>query len=779
MKQTFLNSLVSFFFFALLASCHTHDSKLEGKKRILVLYQIESNTVQETMFKDEVKKVFGDTSRYELTMRESDLRPFQRAPLREYFHNAVPSVNRQLNAFDGQPDLVIVHSEDLAHSAAMCDHPKLTRCPVVCMGVVNPSYNDSLVMRRDNFVVFQQTVDLRENIDFIQKINPQPWLVIPLDSTYIDDYLRQEIIDQLGSDTVHYATNLHYETVARYVSPPGRDYSRISLIPISLEYPLENQPIADSIKTLRGVLHVKSAFCNYLRIKDDCYSDQALQFNLGLFFSMTPNQFNKPINSALNACVGGYFTPWFEQFRQMKPTIDLLLSGANPKSVGHHSFVEDYWIDWRLGKQFLPFAEDFPRGTRFVNMPWYESSRAAKKLKDFWIPWTVALFVFLLIAIPLCITIYKIRQQQKLVEQGNRSNEEEMRIESLMLALNVVSWELSADKLITFPEKARPVLGLKQNSIPLDNILQLLSESDRQALLKAIDEVPESGLSQLEVLVSLADGQQHSVVIFINHNHDNSQHFICNGLAFNNDKEHELKQEREQALKRSEEANVKEAFLASMSHEIRTPLNAIVGFSDILVSQHSLLTKDERQQYGKYVKDSNEQLLRLLDDILHYSSDNKRDHHLKLSTKDVESMIDEIYNIHTVIVPQHLQLIYLRGPKAKMLVNRVSLLQIMSNIINNAIKFTDKGSITIGWNLESDVDGKWVVLFVEDTGIGIAPDKIANIFTKYYKTSSTSSGAGIGLSLCKHLVEKMGGTISVTSQVCKGSRFEVKVRSVD
>lgn len=117
------------------------------------------------------------------------------------------------------------------------------------------------------------------------------------------------------------------------------------------------------------------------------------------------------------------------------------------------------------------------------------------------------------------------------------------------------------------------------------------------------------------------------------------------------------------------------------------------------------------------------------------------------------------------------------GPDAKMLANRASLLQVMSNIINNAIKFTEQGSITIGWEIESRDSGNRVVLFVEDTGIGISPENQQSIFKKYYKSTSTSAGAGIGLSLCKFLVEKMNGEISVKSTLGKGSRFEVRLNA--
>lgn len=767
-----------FLLILLLSSCSLTSDKewTVGKKRILIFYQIERYTQPEQVFQEAMREVYGDTSRYELVFRECDLRPFQRYPLKEYFHSTVPSINRRLNEFKGQPDLIFIQSEDISHSAAMCEHPKLTRCPVVCTGVTFPGFNDSLIYKRKNFVVFEQKPEIKKNIDFIQQVNPQSWLIVPLDSTYIDDPLREQIIKELGDDTLHYATNLNFETVRRYVAPNHRDSTRVTLIPLSFEFPYTETCPDDERATLFGALHGKISFVNFLRIKEDCYSDQSLRYNLGLYFSLTPNYFNIHLNTALNSCVGGYFTPWPEMMHQTKGVVDELLLGRNPNTFGPQQFQPDYWLDWRLAKQIHPFAEDFPAGTRFVNMPWYEESRFAYKLKEKWIPWTVSTIAFLLIAIPLGITIANYRQRQRLINRGKKSNEEERQIKAMMLSINAVHWELRSDNRIYMPESMSQLIGLQHNIVPLEEMLQRIDMPERDELRKIMTSSDRSN-TQMEVGMLMADGNSHSVIVYINFMGEDNQGVICNGLAVSNDQAHKAKLEREEAFRRAEEADVKESFLASMSHEIRTPVNAIVGFSEVLVKQHALLTKEERKTFEQYIKDSNDHLVQLLDNILQYSDEKGKEFAIKLTTKDVAAMMEDIYNIHTVIVPKHLKLIYKPGPDAKMLANRASLLQVMSNIINNAIKFTEQGSITIGWEIESRDSGNRVVLFVEDTGIGISPENQQSIFKKYYKSTSTSAGAGIGLSLCKFLVEKMNGEISVKSTLGKGSRFEVRLNA--
>ena len=182
--------------------------------------------------------------------------------------------------------------------------------------------------------------------------------------------------------------------------------------------------------------------------------------------------------------------------------------------------------------------------------------------------------------------------------------------------------------------------------------------------------------------------------------------------------------------------------------------------------------KEEFKVIKDTISQSNKQLLDILDNVMKFTVNTDEKIDLPLTPKSVEALMTELYNMHTVIVPKEIQFNYVQGDSSDVvLTNRSSLLQIVSNLMNNAIKFTPEGSITLGWESNEDT----ITVFVQDTGIGIAHENLDKIFDKYFKQSSMMAGAGIGLSLCKRLTESMNGTISVESEVDKGSRFSVQL----
>ena len=211
---------------------------------------------------------------------------------------------------------------------------------------------------------------------------------------------------------------------------------------------------------------------------------------------------------------------------------------------------------------------------------------------------------------------------------------------------------------------------------------------------------------------------------------------------------------------------LKSAFLANMSHEIRTPLNAIVGFSNLLVDTEDI---EERRQYISIVQENNELLLQLISDILDLSKMEAGTFEFVKGYVDVNQLCSEIVRsmsmkateLVTIEFDEHLPECYIYGDK-----NR--LIQVITNFINNALKFTSKGSIKVGYQRISDTELKF---YVRDTGIGISADKVGSIFDRFVKLNSFVHGTGLGLSICKSLVEQMNGEIGVDSEVGKGSCF--------
>lgn len=228
-----------------------------------------------------------------------------------------------------------------------------------------------------------------------------------------------------------------------------------------------------------------------------------------------------------------------------------------------------------------------------------------------------------------------------------------------------------------------------------------------------------------------------------------------------------MEEELMSAKDRAEESNrLKSAFLANMSHEIRTPLNAIIGFSNILASTEE---EQEKQEYINIIESNNTLLLQLISDILDLSKIEAGTLEFSYSNIDLNDMIKEVENITKcrmegsgvqLIAETPLSSCFIRTEK-----NR--LMQVINNFLTNAIKFTQKGSITFGYEIRD----KMLYFHVTDTGCGIPANKKDSIFGRFVKLNSFAQGTGLGLSICRTIIEHMNGTIGVESEEGKGSTF--------
>ena len=227
--------------------------------------------------------------------------------------------------------------------------------------------------------------------------------------------------------------------------------------------------------------------------------------------------------------------------------------------------------------------------------------------------------------------------------------------------------------------------------------------------------------------------------------------------------------EYEEKTDKAEKASrMKSLFLANMSHEIRTPLNAIEGFARIMAETDSA---DERMKYMEIVESNNARLLALIDEILDLSRVEAGELSIKKSMTDLNEMCRSMQNIFKFRCPDSVELQWTRPNMNVTLntdANRVT--QVFSNLISNALKHTTKGSINYGYRLIND--GQEVEFYVSDTGTGIAPEDQKHIFEAYVsRDAEQQNGYGLGLALCKIIVEKLGGHITVNSKLGAGATF--------
>jgi CheY-like chemotaxis protein/nitrogen-specific signal transduction histidine kinase len=227
-----------------------------------------------------------------------------------------------------------------------------------------------------------------------------------------------------------------------------------------------------------------------------------------------------------------------------------------------------------------------------------------------------------------------------------------------------------------------------------------------------------------------------------------------------------LKVYEEQVIKAEKASKMKSLFLANMSHEIRTPLNAIEGFSRIIAETESA---EDRAKYLNIIESNNNRLIDLVNEILDLSRVESGEFTIRISPTDLNSLCNEITDVFKFRCTNGVQLIWDKNEKSTYIMtdkNRV--MQVLSNLISNAIKSTPKGSIHYGYRIQ---DGNSILFYVKDTGVGIKKEDLDKIFITYVTNNENNGGFGLGLPLSKIIVERLGGKIFVKSELGQGSEF--------
>lgn len=220
-------------------------------------------------------------------------------------------------------------------------------------------------------------------------------------------------------------------------------------------------------------------------------------------------------------------------------------------------------------------------------------------------------------------------------------------------------------------------------------------------------------------------------------------------------------------IKAEESDKLKSAFLANMSHEIRTPLNAIVGFSTILAETTD---PEEQKSYIEIINNNNELLLRLINDILDFSKIESGTLDFFKEKIDIKDICQHVYLINSIKMKQDVSFIFDINnlPSISIYADSKRVSQVITNFISNAIKFTEKGFIQLSYELTSENE---VRVTVSDTGIGIPEEYVESIFDRFIKVDEFRQGSGLGLSISKMVIEKMGGRIGVNTSYKNGSSF--------
>jgi PAS domain S-box-containing protein len=361
----------------------------------------------------------------------------------------------------------------------------------------------------------------------------------------------------------------------------------------------------------------------------------------------------------------------------------------------------------------------------------------------------------------------------------------EMNLEMASFSVNriadAVFWILPNARILRVNDAVVRMLGYSHEELMHLSFTDIDPACDAEAWAAMWRRVKQAGSMMLTTWHRTKDGRDIPVEISANYLAFNSNEYYCAIVRdISGHLQHE--QELQQAKNAAEVANrAKSEFLAVMSHEIRTPMNSIIGLSELLVKTQAV---DVQSDYISQIHGSAVNLLEIINDILDFSKIESGGMSLDPAPLDIRKLCEETVKLFLPKTQgKHIELILNCPPHtpARLIGDEVRIRQILTNLVGNAVKFTDSGYILIDvYCLEKSATETTIKIRVADTGVGIPGDKLSLLFNKFTQIDSSStrkaSGSGLGLAICSSLVEMMGGTIGVHSSEGKGSVFWITLQ---
>lgn len=384
--------------------------------------------------------------------------------------------------------------------------------------------------------------------------------------------------------------------------------------------------------------------------------------------------------------------------------------------------------------------------------------------------------------------IYYQRGQQRMLDgelaQLHKVMRHNIEYELVLKAMKLSTWRIDVPtRVISFESDFRSATDnavFSQNP-KVDDVLRLMEEPYASKARKDMDDLMAGRIDELHEqyrIRSRQGGNAYWAEFFatIDKRGLDGKPLTIVGTNMRIDRQKQIEEELIRARNHAEESDrLKSAFLANISHEVRTPLNAIVGFSDVLPMAQS---EEERQQLVELIRQNNAHLLRLFDDLVNMSKlEAGGSEAVSKTSFELQPLLDEVVQRYAARAEQKGLVMETKLAERGLMIvtDRDRLREILNQYVDNALKFTQRGTVTIGCTMKESS----VQLWVSDTGKGIPKDRCdERLFERFVKVDEFVPGTGIGLSICRSQANKLGGSVGVESIEGKGSRFWVELPRV-
>ena len=672
-------------------------------------------------------------------------------------------------------DLILTIGDQATYSFLSTRHRLLSSIPVLACNVRFP--NEELIEEYDlqKVYVLRDSPDLKRNIDFIKTLYPHNMEIIyNIDLTYLGhksfDKLSK-VVDRQSVRVLGYQKAFVQES----------DYEHLTEM---IEY-FNLTPGLGNDRVKRSGLTISLCPFRYIRgasllvMLEQSKREQKNQ----AFLLDKLDMMAIPIVTALNipsfSCicegfgenakiVGGYMAT---ESISAKAIADLATRLLKKEKVGMpkiRDLEKEYVLDWIYFSEFAGDISNVPKDVSIINYPFYDRYRKALYILG-------GLFVisFILVTISLLRT-----HRRSLIERRNLQILQEVH-KRLSLSVDggkISLWNIQ-EGVLEFDDNYTQLVGLEQRRFTKEDMIQYTHPDDVQLLssfYETLHQSPGMQIQRIRFCFGKEGADYEWYELRCSSLKDARGEIMLAGTMQNIQKLVEHEHQLILAKQIAEKAELKQSFLNNMSHEIRTPLNAIVGFTNLLIAEGAdEIEPEEKATMLEIINTNNELLLKLVNDVLEISRLDSGNLSFDIKECDITKIVKEIYMTYQTLIQPSLNFLLELDETVSLPANIDSLrfTQVISNFLNNANKFTKKGTITLGGKI--DKEHREVCVYVKDTGKGIDDKELMMIFDRFYKTDEFEQGSGLGLSICKVIIERLAGRIEVHSEVGKGSCFSV------
>lgn len=673
-------------------------------------------------------------------------------------------------------DLILPVGDQATFSLLSTRHQLLSSVPVVACNVHFP--DESLIKEYESKKVYvlRDTPDFKRNLDFIRSLQPQ----VCMEIIYNID------LTPLGRKSFDLLTHAVDRRNVQILSSQ-------SAFPVEFEYK-EIEEMVEYYSLMAAMANEKSnskeltvSLCPFRYIKGSSLlvmmKKSKGEQKKRAFLLDKSDYVALPIVNALNmpsfSCiregfgeetkiVGGYMAT---DEISAEAVTGLSLRLLNKEKVGMpkiRDLRKEYVLDWTYFSAYSGYdINNVPKNVRMINYPFYDHYR-----EELYFLEGLLIFAFILVSIIL-LRIYRRSQ----IEHKNLNILEEAH-KRLTLSADggqISLWNMHSGN-IEFDGNFTRLTGLEQRNFKIVDFDKYIYPDDVE-LLRLLTETlfksPGMRIQRVRLLFNEEDDYQW-YELRCRSLKDAEGGMMLAGVMQNIQELVEREHQLVLAKQMAERAELKQSFLNNMSHEIRTPLNAIIGFTNLLVNGDTdEMDAEEKADMLEIINHNNELLLKLINDIVEISRLDSGNMDFEMKEWNMTVVVSDIYKTYQSLIQAPLQFRLELDDTIALPVTMDCLrfTQVIVNFLSNANKFTQNGFISLG--CKADGERNEVCVYVQDSGKGINEKELMMIFDRFYKSDEFEQGSGLGLPICKVIVEKLGGRIEVNSKVGEGSRFSV------